>query len=72
MTDRALILVVDDNPTNLDVLVNTLEQDYRLCIAKNGSRALNYVRREKPDLILLDIMMPEMNGYEVCEAGRSA
>ena len=67
MTDRALILVVDDNPTNLDVLVNTLEQDYRLCIAKNGSRALNYVRREKPDLILLDIMMPEMNGYEVCE-----
>jgi putative two-component system response regulator len=67
MTDRSLILIVDDNPTNLDVLVSTLERDYRLGIAKSGSRALNYVRREKPDLILLDIMMPEMNGFEVCE-----
>ncbi|MBU0993313.1 MAG: response regulator [Proteobacteria bacterium] len=67
MTDSPLVLIVDDSPTNLDVLVHTLERDYRLGIAKSGQKALNYVRREMPDLILLDIMMPEMNGFEVCE-----
>lgn len=67
MTDKALILIVDDNPTNLDVLVNTLEKDYRLGVAKNGAKALEYVTQQIPDLILLDIMMPEMSGFDVCE-----
>ncbi|MFH1156355.1 MAG: HD domain-containing phosphohydrolase [Pseudomonadota bacterium] len=65
-TSNPLILIVDDNATNLDLLVNTLQDTYRLGIAKNGLRALDYVARHKPDLVLLDIMMPEMDGYEVC------
>ncbi|MCG6907223.1 MAG: response regulator [Desulfobacteraceae bacterium] len=62
----SLVLIVDDNATNIDLLVNTLKEDYRLGIAKNGPKALEYAARHHPDLILLDIMMPEMNGYEVC------
>jgi len=61
-----LVLVVDDNATNIDLLVNTLKADYRLGIAKNGQKALEYIGKQKPDLVLLDIMMPEMDGFEVC------
>lgn len=60
------VLIVDDNPTNIDLLVNTLKNDYRLSVAKNGPKALDYAERYLPDLILLDIMMPGMNGYDVC------
>ncbi|MGA6925375.1 MAG: HD domain-containing phosphohydrolase, partial [Desulfosarcina sp.] len=63
---KPLVLIVDDNATNIDLLVNTLKNDQRLGIAKNGPKALAYARQYHPDLILLDIMMPEMNGYEVC------
>jgi sigma-B regulation protein RsbU (phosphoserine phosphatase) len=63
---KPLVLIVDDNPTNIDLLVNTLKMDYRLGIAKNGPKALEYAEKHMPDLILLDIMMPGMNGYEVC------
>ena len=63
---RPLVLIVDDNATNLDLLVNTLKTDYRLGIAKNGPNALEYALKHKPGLVLLDIMMPEMDGYEVC------
>ncbi len=63
---RPLVLIVDDNPTNIDLLVNTLKTEYRLGVAKNGLKALEYAADHKPDLVLLDIMMPEMNGYEVC------
>jgi putative two-component system response regulator len=63
---RPLVLIVDDNPTNIDLLVNTLKAEYRLGIAKNGPKALEYAAKHKPDLVLLDIMMPQMNGYEVC------
>ncbi len=63
---QSLILIVDDNATNIDVLVRTLEKEYRLGIAKNGKNALIYAIKFQPDLILLDIMMPEMNGYDVC------
>jgi putative two-component system response regulator len=65
-SSRPLILIVDDNATNIDLLVNTLKPDYRLGIAKNGFNALAYAGKHKPDLILLDIMMPEMDGFEVC------
>ncbi len=64
---KALVLIVDDNSTNIDLLVNTLKDEYRLGIAKNGPKAIEYARKFVPDLILLDIMMPEMNGYEVCK-----
>ncbi|MEA3427677.1 MAG: SpoIIE family protein phosphatase [Thermodesulfobacteriota bacterium] len=63
---KSLILIVDDNSVNIDLLVNTLKHDYRLGIAKNGPKALEYAEKHMPDLILLDIMMPGMNGYEVC------
>ena len=63
---RPLILIVDDNATNIDLLVNTLKTEYRLGIAKRGITALEYAEKYHPDLILLDIMMPEMDGYEVC------
>ena len=67
MTDsRPLVLIVDDNATNIDLLVNTLKGEFRLGIAKRGATALEYAARYRPDLILLDIMMPEMDGYEVC------
>lgn len=64
--NKSLVLIVDDNATNLDLLVSTLQQDYRLGIAKNGAKALDYAVKYQPDLILLDIMMPGMDGYEVC------
>ncbi|MGE3724510.1 MAG: response regulator [Candidatus Sericytochromatia bacterium] len=61
------ILIVDDNPNNLRLLITLLsEQGYETRPANNGSRALNTVQKQKPDLILLDINMPEMDGYEVC------
>jgi len=61
------VLMVDDNPTNLQVLQATLEgRGYRLLAARNGAGALAVTVKAKPDLILLDIMMPEMDGYEVC------
>jgi putative two-component system response regulator len=63
---RPLVLIVDDNATNIDLLVNTLKAEYRLGIAKKGINALEYAEKYRPDLILLDIMMPEMDGYEVC------
>ena len=62
------LLLVDDNPNNLQVLYQTLEgRGYKLLIAKNGADAINIVQKVHPSLILLDIMMPGMDGYEVCE-----
>lgn len=61
------ILLVDDNPTNLQVLLQTLSgRGYKLLIAKNGENALRIAAKAKPALVLLDIMMPGMDGYEVC------
>ena len=65
--ERECILLVDDNPTNLQVLLQTLNgRGYKLLIAKNGDSALRIVAKAKPSLVLLDIMMPGMDGYEVC------
>ncbi len=64
---KPLILIVDDTPQNVQVLARTLEEEnYELAVAMNGKDALAFVKREEPDLILLDVMMPEMDGYEVC------
>jgi len=61
------ILIVDDEPVNRQVLSNLLGlRQYTVLEAKNGEEALQILERRKPDLILLDIMMPRMNGYEVC------
>jgi sigma-B regulation protein RsbU (phosphoserine phosphatase) len=65
--EQQKILVVDDERLNINVLVDLLKPDYKMMAAKNGEQALKAVRIAKPpDLILLDIMMPEMDGYEVC------
>ena len=65
--DAEKILLVDDNPTNLQVLFQTLEgRGYNLLVAKNGETALSITHKALPNLILLDIMMPGINGYEVC------
>ncbi len=60
------ILVVDDVAANLDILVETLGDDYSVSVATDGLSALETIRKELPDLILLDILMPEIDGYEVC------
>ena len=66
-TTRQTILVADDTPENIDLLSALLRQDYRVKVATSGEKALAIVNStEPPDLILLDIMMPGMNGYDVC------
>ena len=64
--NKCKILVVDDIKTNLDVLIQTLGDEYVLAVAMDGKKAMNYAVNNFPDLILLDIMMPEMDGFEVC------
>ena len=61
------ILVVDDTEANLDVLVDLLGEQYEISVAMDGKSALTDIEETPPDLILLDIMMPEMDGYEVCQ-----
>ncbi len=61
------ILLVDDNPANLKILYETLDgRGYKLLVADSGEKALSIVKKSHPDLILLDVMMPGMDGFEVC------
>src|SRR5512136_1127714 len=61
------ILVVDDTPANIQALAGTLKQQgYQISVATNGRQALDVLARVAPDLILLDVMMPEMDGFETC------
>jgi phosphoserine phosphatase RsbU/P len=66
------ILIVDDVKANVDVLVQALREDYKLSVALSGESALRSVEKSPPDLVLLDIMMPGMDGYEVCRRLRAA
>ncbi len=67
MIDKRRVLIVDDTPSNIKILNELLCSDYNISVATNGADALQLaVSQEPPDLILLDIMMPEMDGYEVC------
>ena len=65
--EKELILVVDDSPTNLAILNVVLREVYNVVTATNGPDALNLSASEEPDLIILDIMMPGMDGYEICD-----
>ncbi len=73
MTDAAglapaRILVVDDEPTNISILAQLLSPQYRVLVANNGARAIELANADdRPDLILLDVMMPGISGFEVCE-----
>ncbi len=69
--DKFVILAVDDTPENLDVVKGILASTYTVKAAINGPMALKIVEKQPPDLILLDIMMPGMSGYEVCERLKS-
>jgi diguanylate cyclase (GGDEF)-like protein len=67
MADRADILIVDDTPANLDLLSSMLsEKGYRFRVATSGQRAIAAATSARPDLVMLDITMPDMDGYEVC------
>ena len=66
------VLLVDDAKANLDILVEGLKSDYKLSIALNGEMALQVATRTPPDLVLLDIVMPGIDGYEVCRRLRQA
>lgn len=65
MDRQKTIMIVDDTEMNIVILVEALKEEYDLIIAINGLEAIEILEEQKPDLILLDIMMPEMNGYEV-------
>jgi len=69
--DRKTILIVDDTETNIDILLEILDDEYDILVSLDGESALEIVQEEKIDLILLDIMMPEMDGYEVCSVLKS-
>jgi len=71
MTIKASILAVDDDPVNLKVVEHVLSAEgHTILQARNGPEALAAIERERPDLVVLDVMMPEMNGYEVCRRVR--
>ena len=65
------ILIVDDTRANIDILVQALRDEYKLSVAVDGNAALRSVEKSPPDLVLLDIMMPDIDGYEVCRQLRA-
>ena len=65
--ERARVLIVDDTSANLKLLRDSLEpEDYEIMVATNGKMALRIATANLPDIILLDVVMPDINGYEVC------
>ncbi len=68
MSDKSTILVVDDAPENLALISSLLKEQYQIKVATSGEKALSIIAnaKQKPNLILLDIIMPKMNGYDVC------
>ena len=66
------ILIVEDNPVNLDLVMQLLEDDYELLTAEDGASGLELAITERPDLVLLDLSLPKKSGWEVCEGIREA
>lgn len=64
---KSRVLIVDDEPGNIKILANVLSQDYTLSVATGGKQALDIVKTQLPDIVLLDMVMPEMDGLEVCQ-----
>jgi len=67
MNKRASILIVDDEPINIQILEKVLRNDYDICSALSGYDAIRQVKEKQPDLILLDVMMPDLSGFDVCK-----
>ncbi len=61
------ILILDDNDLNITILEGILEKKFNIHVAKNGADAIERIKKENFDLVILDIMMPDMSGIEVCE-----
>lgn len=68
MSDRLSVLIVDDEVSNIEILSSALEDEYDIYFATSGDEALEVARVNLPDLILLDVLMPGIDGYEVCAA----
>ncbi|MBF0376509.1 MAG: response regulator [Desulfamplus sp.] len=67
MSAKKRVLIVDDSPSNIKILNAILKDEYTVMVATDGGKALSIVTRHKPDIILLDIIMPGMDGYQVCQ-----
>ena len=68
MSKRAKLLIVDDVPSNIYLFTSILKEDYAIIAATNGEKAIKLAKKHpQPDMILLDIVMPDMDGYEVCK-----
>lgn len=67
MNDDSVVLVVDDDPLNVKLLIGILESDYEVLFALNGQKAVELAQQHKPDLILLDVLMPGQTGYQTCQ-----
>ena len=65
-TEKHVILVVDDSPDNLTLISGILKERYKVKAANGGGRALTICQGDLPDLVLLDVLMPDLDGYEVC------
>lgn len=66
MSQKSKVLIVDDEPLNVDYLEQALEDsNYQIIVATNGREALDKIKRDQPDLVLLDLMMPILDGFEV-------
>ena len=72
MSEPKTIMVVDDTETNIDILVDLLADDYEIMVAMSGEECLETVEVQIPDIFLLDIMMPGMDGYELCRRLKSS
>lgn len=67
MMNKKLLLIADDDPKILDVITIYLEEEFEIITAKNGEEAIEKVQEQTPDAVVLDVMMPEMNGYDVAK-----
>lgn len=68
MSEQLTVLIVDDVPKNIQMAMNILKNEgYRMLFAQSGKLAFDIIKTNEVDLILLDVMMPELNGFEVCE-----
>jgi len=67
MTDKSVILIVDDDPLNVKLLIAILESDYEVLFALNGQKSVELAQQYKPDIILLDVLMPGQTGHQTCQ-----
>ena len=68
MGDRKKILIVEDNEKDLKNITDCLQdENYELIVERNGEDALDYLEMEKPDLIILDLILPEIDGFQICQ-----